>query len=77
MEYENKKFLIKYKISSSCIGRSTERDYIIFSCNKDQAIYDAHQILSYFNNGRTIEIINCTEIKQNTITSKEGINGNR
>lgn len=58
-----KKFLIKYKISASYDIRYTEREYIIFSCDKQQAIHDAIQSLTYFNNGKPIELLNCIETK--------------
>lgn len=58
-----KKFLIKYKICASYEIRDAEREYTIFSCNKQQAIHDAIQALTYFNNSKPIEILNCIEIK--------------
>lgn len=58
-----KKFLIKYKIPASYDIRNTEREYTIFSCNKQQAIHDAIQAMTYFNNGKPIEILNCIETK--------------
>lgn len=56
-----KKYIIKYRIASSYGTGNTEREHTIFSCNEQQAIHDTIQTLTYFNNGKTVEIIDCVE----------------
>lgn len=64
MEEVIRKYIIKYKIGTSYVGRATEREYTTFSCNKEQAIHDAQLSLSHFNEGRTIEIVSCEEVTE-------------
>ena len=64
MEDTIKKYLIKYNVGTSYVGRATEREYTTFSCSKEQAIHDAQLSLSHFNNGRKIEVVSCEEVSQ-------------
>jgi len=45
-----KKYLIKYNVGTSYVGRATEREYTTFSCNREQAMHEAQLSLSRFNN---------------------------